>query len=285
MIEAGAAARRKDRYAVMGNPIAHSLSPRIHHLFAEQTGQSLSYEALLVEANGFPQAVAAFRKEGGKGLNITVPFKQEACAIADVLSPRARRAGAVNTLSIGDDDKLSGDNTDGVGLVRDLTQNLKLTLTGKQVLLVGAGGAARGVLAPLLAQRPSHLFIANRTAERAEQLAAAFTDLGEVEGCGFDALSGLSFDVVINATAAGLQGRVPELPDGVIDTQSRCYDMMYGPEPTAFVRYAQQHGAKSSSDGLGMLVEQAAESFLIWRGVLPDTRPVIEALRQQALGA
>jgi shikimate dehydrogenase len=284
MIEADRAAPRKDRYAVMGNPIAHSLSPRIHHLFAQQTGQSLTYEALLVEADGFPHAVAAFQKAGGKGLNVTVPFKQEAYAIADVLSPRAQRAGAVNTLSIGDDGKLSGDNTDGVGLVRDLTENLKLTLTGKQVLLVGAGGAARGVLAPLLAQRPSRLFIGNRTAERAEQLAAAFADLGDVAGCGFDALSGLSFDIVINATAAGLQGRVPELPDSVIGAQSCCYDMMYGPEPTAFVRHAQQRDAKSSFDGLGMLVEQAAESFLIWRGVLPDTRPVIEALREQALG-
>jgi shikimate dehydrogenase len=268
----------------MGNPIAHSLSPRIHHLFAQQTGQSLSYEALLVEADSFPQAVAAFQKAGGKGLNVTVPFKQEAYEIADVLSPRAQRAGAVNTLSIGDDGKLCGDNTDGVGLVRDLTENLKLTLTGKQILLVGAGGAARGVLAPLLAQRPSRLFIGNRTPERAEQLAAAFTDLGDVAGCGFDALSGLSFDIVINATAAGLQGDVPELPDSVIATHSCCYDMMYGSEPTAFVRHAQQRGAKSSFDGLGMLVEQAAESFLIWRGVLPDTRPVIEALRQQALG-
>jgi shikimate dehydrogenase len=281
MIEANGAARRKDRYAVMGNPIAHSLSPRIHHLFAQQTDQCIAYEALLVETDGFAQAVAAFQKAGGKGLNVTVPFKQEAYSIANVLSPRAQRAGAVNTLSIGDDGKLSGDNTDGAGLVRDLTQNRELTLTGKQILLVGAGGAARGVLAPLLAQSPSRLFIGNRTAERAEQLAAAFKDLGDVEGCGFDALSGLSFDIVINATAAGLQGRVPELPNGVIGSQSCCYDMMYGSEPTAFVRHALQRGAKSSFDGLGMLVEQAAESFLIWRGVLPDTRPVIEALRVQ----
>jgi len=270
----------EDCYAVMGNPIAHSLSPRIHHLFARQTGQSLSYDALLVEADGFAQAVAAFLIAGGKGLNVTVPFKQEAYEIADELSPRARRAAAVNTLLIRDDGTLFGDNTDGAGLLRDLTRNLGLTLGGKQILLLGAGGAARGALAPLLEQNPSRLLIANRTAERAAQLADSFSDLGEVEGCGFESLSGSSFDIVIHATAAGLQGQVPDLPDDVIGPQSCCYDMMYGSEPTAFMRYARQRGARHVFDGLGMLVEQAAESFLIWRGVLPNTGPVIEALRQ-----
>jgi len=269
-----------DCYAVMGNPIAHSQSPRIHRLFARQTGQSLSYKALLVERDGFAQAVAAFLVAGGKGLNVTIPFKQEAFEIADELSPRAQRAAAVNTLLIHDDGTLYGDNTDGAGLVRDLTRNLKLTLGGKRILLLGAGGAARGVLAPLLEQNPSRLLIANRTVERAKQLADSFSDLAEVEGCGFDALSGRSFDIVINATAAGLQGQVPALPEGVIGPHSCCYDMMYGSEPTAFMRYARQRGAQSTFDGLGMLVEQAAESFLIWRGVLPNTGPVIEALRK-----
>lgn len=264
----------------MGNPIAHSLSPRIHHLFARQTGQSLSYDALLVEADGFAQAVAAFLIAGGKGLNVTIPFKQEAYELADELSPRAQRAGAVNTLLIHDDGTLLGDNTDGVGLVRDLTRNLKLTLSEKQILLLGAGGAARGVLAPLLEQKPARLLIANRTAERAVQLANSFSDLGAVKGCGFNALSGPGFDIVINATAAGLQGRVPDLPGDVIAPHSCCYDMMYGSLPTAFMHYAQQHGAQHTFDGLGMLVEQASESFLIWRGLRPDTGPVIEALRQ-----
>ena len=265
----------------MGNPIAHSQSPRIHQMFARQAGQSLSYEALLVKPDGFAQAVADFLIAGGKGLNITVPFKQEAYEIADELSPRARRAAAVNTLLIRDDGTLFGDNTDGVGLVRDLTRNLKLTLGGKQILLLGAGGAARGVLAPLLEQEPSCLFIANRTSERARQLADSFSDLAEVEGGGFEALSGTSFDIIINATAAGLQGQVPEIPEGVIAPRTSCYDMMYGSEPTAFMLYAQQRGAQNTFDGLGMLVEQAAESFLLWRGVLPDTRPVIEALRKR----
>lgn len=272
--------RHQDCYAVMGNPIAHSQSPLIHRLFARQTGQSLGYDALLVERHGFSQAVAAFQSAGGKGLNITVPFKQEACEIADELSPRAQRATAVNTLLVRDDGTLFGDNTDGVGLVRDLTRNLKLTIAGKRILLLGAGGAARGVLAPLLEQKPSRLLIANRTAERAEQLADSFADLGDLEGCGFAPLSGRSFDIVINATAAGLQGQVPDLPAGVIAPDTCCYDMMYGSEPTAFMRYAQQRGARNTFDGLGMLVEQAAESFLIWRGRLPLTPPVIEALRK-----
>ena len=279
MIVAGDESGHVDCYAVMGNPIAHSQSPRIHRLFAEQTGQSISYTALLVEADGFAAAVAEFVKADGKGLNITVPFKREAYDIADELGPRAQRAGAVNTLLIRDDGMLYGDNTDGTGLVRDLTQNLKLSLSSKQVLLLGAGGAARGVLAPLLHQKPARLLIANRTAERAIELAERFADLGDVEGCGFQALSGHVFDIIINATAAGLQGQAPDLPEAVIGPHSYCYDMMYGSSPTAFMRYARQRGTQHTFDGLGMLVEQAAESFLIWRGVFPDTGPVIETLR------
>jgi shikimate dehydrogenase len=268
-----------DRYAVMGNPIAHSRSPEIHALFARQTGQSMRYEAILVDRDRFAQAVAEFVTGGGKGLNVTLPFKQEACKVAAELSGRARRAGAVNTLMVTGTRWLFGENTDGVGLVRDLTENLHIALTGRRVLILGAGGAARGVLAPLLEQRPAQLVIANRTAARAEGLADLFSDLGELAGCGFDALRGERFDLVINATAAGLLGQVPDLPDGVIVPETRCYDMTYGSEPTAFMRFADAQGARCSYDGLGMLVEQAAESFHLWRGVRPRTGPVIEKLR------
>lgn len=269
-----------DRYAVMGNPIAHSKSPQIHRLFAQQTGQSLSYQAILVEKHRFAEAVAEFLTAGGKGLNVTVPFKQEAWQIADQLSARAQRAGAVNTLMLREPGSLFGDNTDGVGLVRDLTANLAVELSGKRLLLLGAGGAARGVLGPLLEQQPTHLVIANRTAERAEQLSDLFSDIGALTGCGFAALGGEAFDVVINATAAGLRGEVPDLPEGIIGPQTCCYDMMYGSAPTAFMRYAQQRGARRAFDGLGMLVEQAAESFRLWRGVNPATGPVIDFLRR-----
>ena len=270
-----------DRYAVMGNPIAHSKSPLIHRLFAEQTGQDMVYEAILVPTDGFARAVRDFRAGGGKGLNVTVPFKQEAWRLATRRSGRAERAGAVNTLLPEDDGGLYGDNTDGVGLVRDLTVNQGVELEGRRILLIGAGGAARGVLEPLLTQSPAQLVIANRTVPRALELAQAFHDLGPVHGCGFPDLAGRRFDVVINATAAGLEGRVPDLPAGVISGDSSCYDMMYGSEPTAFVRYARAQGARRALDGLGMLVEQAAESFFIWRGVRPDTAPVMERLRNQ----
>jgi len=268
-----------DRYAVMGNPIEHSKSPRIHRLFAEQTGQPVVYDAIRVDPGHFSDAVTDFINHAGKGLNVTVPFKQDAWQLANRLSERAQRAGAVNTLNIRDDGTLSGDNTDGAGLVRDLTGNLGLTLTGKHILVLGAGGATRGILAPLLEQHPASLVVANRTVERAQQLATEFADLGAFQGCGFNDLAGTRFDLVINATAAGLQRQVPTLPAGIIDRDSCCYDLMYASEPTAFVRYARQLGVRSAFDGLGMLVEQAAESFLVWRGVLPDTAPVIAALR------
>ncbi|HFD81234.1 MAG TPA: shikimate dehydrogenase [Gammaproteobacteria bacterium] len=273
---------KEDCYAVMGNPIAHSKSPLIHHLFAEQTGQRITYDALCVDTEIFAQAVAAFLIGGGSGLNVTVPFKAEAWEIADELSERARRAGAVNTLMIREDGSLFGDNTDGIGLVRDLTQNLGIALEGRSILLLGAGGAARGVLAPLLEQKPARLVIANRTPGRARELAEEFADLGNVSGCGFDELRGQRFDLVINATSAGLEDQVPPLPEGVIGPQSSCYDLMYGDEPTAFVRHARAQGAAHAFDGLGMLVEQAAESFRIWRGVMPETAPVIDKLRASA---
>ena len=268
-----------DSYAVMGHPIAHSKSPRIHSLFAAQTGQNLEYRAILVEPGGFAAAARAFRQAGGRGLNVTVPFKQDAWVFADILSARAERAGAVNTL-IFEAGGVRGDNTDGPGLVRDLTVNHQCTLAGRRVLLLGAGGAARGVLQPLLLERPAQLVIANRTANKARDLVLRFSDLGPVSGCGLAELAGRQFDLIINATAAGLQDAVPPLPEGVLAAGGWCYDLMYGSEPTAFVRWGQAHGAARSVDGLGMLVEQAAESFRLWRGVWPETGPVIAALRK-----
>jgi len=269
-----------DRYAVMGHPIAHSRSPRIHALFAAQTGQDMSYEAVDVEPGHFPEAVAEFRGAGGRGLNVTVPYKQQAWTLSERRSERAQRAGAVNTLVL-DPAELFGDNTDGAGLVRDLTGNHGLALDGRRVLLVGAGGAARGVLEPLLAQGPRRLVIANRTPGRAVELAGAFRGLGPVEGCGFADLQDRRFDLIINATAAGLAGEVPPLPGHVAAEGAWCYDMMYGAGPTAFVAWAREHGVAHAVDGLGMLVEQAAESFRLWRGVEPDTAPVIETLRSE----
>ncbi|SCZ64311.1 shikimate dehydrogenase [Thiohalomonas denitrificans] len=274
---------KPDAYAVMGNPIAHSKSPRIHALFAEQTGQRLTYTAILVEPGGFDQAVGNFQANGGKGLNVTVPFKQEAWRLVDRRSPRAERAGAVNTVTLHEDGSRSGDNTDGIGLVNDLSR-LGVTLTGCRVLILGAGGAVRGVLEPLLDQGPAELWIANRTVARAEELASAFASMGTVNGCGFDDLKGRQFDVIINGTAASLQGEVPPLPDTVLGKDGACYDMMYAARPTAFIQWARRHGATAAHDGLGMLVAQAAESFFIWRGVRPETGPVIEALRRELAG-
>ncbi len=271
---------RPDAYAVMGNPVAHSKSPRIHTLFARQTGQRISYTTILVDHGGFPQAVGNFAAAGGKGLNVTVPFKQEAWALVDTRTPRAERAGAVNTIKFEHKGEMLGDNTDGVGLIRDISVNLGMSLAGHRVLLVGAGGAARGVLAPLLAEQPTEVFIANRTVDKAVELAESFGDLGRISGGGFDELEGQRFDIVINATAASLAGEVPPLPDALLARQALCYDMMYGAEPTPFMRWAGDHGAGRVSDGLGMLVEQAAESFFLWRGVRPETLPVITALRE-----
>jgi len=271
---------RKDRYAVMGNPVSHSKSPRIHTLFAEQTGQRMEYTAIQVDLGGFAQAVGNFDASGGKGLNITVPFKQEAWALVDERSERATRAGAVNTIKF-DKDKRYGDNTDGVGLVNDLRANNAIELTGKRILLMGAGGASRGVLAPLLHTQAAVIHIANRTPDKAVELAHAFSDLGPVTGSGYPELRGQQYDIVINATAASLHGEVPPLPENVLADAAVCYDMMYGKQPTAFMAWATQHGAAKVLDGLGMLVEQAAESFFIWRGVRPQTQPVIRTLREE----
>jgi len=273
--------KRVDDYAVMGNPISHSKSPRIHSLFAEQTDQPVNYTAIQVDLGGFDQAVGNFAASGGKGLNITVPFKQEAWHLVDSRSERAERAGAVNTIKF-ENGKLYGDNTDGVGLVNDLMVNNQVILEDKRILLMGAGGAARGVLSPLLAEEPATLVIVNRTATRAIELAEQFRDLGNISGCGYEKLVDENpFDVVINATAASLQGELPPLPDNILAEDACCYDMMYGAEPTTFMQWAREHDAAKILDGLGMLVEQAAESFNLWRGVRPNTHVVIELLRKE----
>lgn len=273
-------ASNTDRYGVMGNPIGHSKSPMIHTLFAEQSGQAITYEALLVELGGFNDAVEAFRDEGGKGLNVTVPFKRDAWKRVDERSPCAELAGAVNTIVLREDGSLFGDNTDGNGLVRDIRDNLGISLAGKKVLVLGAGGAVRGVLGPILEENPESVTIANRTPARAQELAEAFEAYGSTEGCGFDELEGSSFDIVINGTSASLKGEVPPLPDTLLNKGALCYDMMYAAEPTAFMVWADDHSSERIADGLGMLVEQAAESFLIWRGVKPQTTPVIKAVRE-----
>jgi shikimate dehydrogenase len=268
-----------DAYAVMGHPISHSKSPQIHAAFARQTGQRMEYTAIQVDPGGFEQAVGNFFANGGKGLNVTVPFKQEAWALAAVRGPEAERAGAVNTLLQDEADRLVGHNTDGVGLVRDILQNHGGSIRGRRILLLGAGGAARGVLAPLLAEGPEILLIANRTPDRAHALAEQFSSLGTIIGLGFNDISSKPVDLIINATAASLQGEVPPLPAGVCVATTWCYDMMYAAEATAFVQWGRDQGAEKSIDGLGMLVEQAAESFHYWRGVRPDTGPVIDMIR------
>lgn len=270
-----------DRYAVVGHPIAHSQSPRIHRLFAAQTGQDLSYDAILAPLDGFAATLRRFVAEGGKGLNVTLPFKAEAFILADACSPRATQASAVNTLTVGADGRLWGDNTDGVGLVRDLKEALGLTLFERRLLVLGAGGAGCGILGPLLEEGPRELVVANRTAARAEALADRFHCLGPVRGTGLAALSGTgSFDLILNATAASLANATPDLPTGLVAAHTVCYDLAYGHEPTTFMRWADQQGAAHAEDGLGMLVEQAAVAFELWRGVRPDTAPVRAILRQ-----
>jgi shikimate dehydrogenase len=262
-----------DHYAVVGNPIAHSKSPRIHAEFARQTGQDLDYVALPAPLDGFADVARGFAASGGKGLNVTVPFKEEAFRLATELTERAKAAGAVNTLRF-EAGEMLGDNTDGAGLVNDLTRNLGIDLAGKRILLVGAGGAARGVGLPLMQCWPAELYIANRTAYKARELSARF----DCYGGGFDALPGRQFEVVINATAASLAGELPPLPDDLFAPDALAYDMMYGRD-TPFLAFARERGARTA-DGLGMLVEQAAEAFFLWRGVRPETAPVIALLRQ-----
>ncbi|MCB1678136.1 MAG: shikimate dehydrogenase [Halioglobus sp.] len=270
---------KADKYAVFGNPIKHSKSPIIHALFAEQCAQPLQYRAVRVALDGFARAAQSFFDGGGAGLNVTLPFKRDAFEFADRRTDRALRAGAVNTLTRTADGGIEGDNTDGIGLVRDMVANLGWAIQGLRVLVLGAGGAVRGVLEPLLRERPAELLVVNRTAQRAQQLAREFADIGPVEGGAFALIGARQFDLVINATSAGLRGEMPELPSGLLTERSCCYDLVYGAEPTVFMRWAAGHAAWAVSDGLGMLVEQAAQSFYIWRNVRPATRPVINRLR------
>jgi shikimate dehydrogenase len=272
-----------DEYGVFGHPVNHSLSPFIHGLFARQTGQLMSYRPHDVAPEEFAARVQEFFARGGRGLNVTLPHKIAAVEVAQELTARAAHAAAVNTLAIKGDGIL-GDNTDGAGLVRDLCDNLGLVVTNRRLLVIGAGGATRGILAPLLGLSPTVVVIANRTPGRAEALSAAFSDLGQTQGVGFEYLEPQPFDLIINATSASLSGEMPPLPAGVIGEHTVCYDLAYGRSATAFVRWARSQGCAQALQGLGMLVEQAAESFRLWRGVRPATGAVLEVLRERVGG-
>lgn len=270
-----------DRYAVFGNPIHHSKSPILHAAFAKQTQQDIIYTAECIAIDQFTTGANTFFANGGKGLNITVPFKMDAFNYADQLTPRAKKAGAVNTL-IKKEQFILGDNTDGVGFVYDVTENLQWTLHNKKILVLGAGGAVRGILEPLLATQPQQLVIANRTVEKAQQLANDFINESSISSCHYNDLSRSEFhefDIVINGTSASLGGELPNLPKEILHDHSCCYDMMYGKDNTVFMQWAKKYGAKNVADGLGMLVCQGAESFYQWRHVRPETQSVIEKIR------
>ena len=267
-----------DQYGVVGHPINHSWSPFIHGLFAKQTEQSLVYRLYDIAPGDFRAQVLEFFARGGRGLNVTVPHKEAAAELANELTARADRAGAVNTLMLNSENDLLGDNTDGFGLVTDLRKNLALNVTNERILILGAGGATRGVIEPLLELGPTELVIANRTPARAVNLASLFSDLGPVRGCGFEDVGVEAFDIVINATAAGLTGSVPNIDGDVIAGHTVCYDMSYSKSATPFVTWAIEQGCARAHKGWGMLVEQAAEAFTLWRGVRPNTEPVLTAL-------
>ncbi|MFQ3211009.1 shikimate dehydrogenase [Candidatus Njordibacter sp. Uisw_039] len=269
-----------DQYRVFGNPIHQSKSPNIHKAFAEATKQHINYQAQLVLEAVFEHTVKEFFATGGKGLNITVPFKQRAFAMAQAISPAAEKAEAANTLYLNEQGQLVAENTDGVGLVRDICHNLNGELKAKRILVLGAGGAVRGVLQPLLAQLPKQLIIANRTHSKAQTLAASFADLGSIDALPMGQLKG-QFDWVINGTSASLAGDLPPLPDGLLTNNTHCYDMMYSAKTTVFNTWAVKQGVAQANDGLGMLVEQAAQSFKLWRGLLPPTAEVLLALRSE----
>lgn len=269
-----------DLYAVFGNPISHSKSPVIHRQFAEQTGQDMHYTKQLVNEGEFEKAAQDFFAQGGKGLNITVPFKLNAFEFAQKRTARAERAGAINTLAVLSDGTILGDNTDGIGMIHDM-HNLGWEIQGKRVLILGAGGAVRGILQPLLEEQPARVTIANRTLSKAEELAKNFLDLGDIHAKAFEQLHGDSFDIVINGTSASLQGELPPLPEKLLAANACCYDMMYGAEPTIFLQWAKTHGATQIADGLGMLIGQAAEAFYLWRQIRPEVVPVITSLRRQ----
>lgn len=269
---------KKSLYAVFGNPIGHSKSPIVHTLFAQQFDIVLEYRAVHVDLGGFEQAVSGFYAGGGQGLNVTVPFKPNAWKLADVLSDRAQLAGAVNTLSLGE--KITGDNTDGIGLVADIQQNLGISMESAKILVVGAGGSVRGILGEILSANPEHLFVANRTKDKATELASRFSEIGPIAGGGLNDIRSGYYEIVINATSSGLIDDVPDLPSGTFANTHLAYDLMYGRVQTQFQKVAKQGGAKQANDGLGMLVEQAAESFFIWHHKRPETNSVIHMVRQ-----
>ncbi|MFQ5468870.1 MAG: shikimate dehydrogenase [Gammaproteobacteria bacterium] len=268
-----------DQYAVMGNPIAHSKSPAIHSAFARQTKQKMVYDAIQVDAGGFKQAVGNFRANGGKGLNITLPFKHEAFQIVDQMTDRAKKAGAVNTIIFKPEGTLFGDNTDGAGFLRDIKINHSGYLKNRRILLLGAGGATRGIISPICQENPAEIIIANRTIDKAISLANEFASSTPINAVGFNELEGMHFDLIVNGTSASLQGETLPLPESILDKDCWCYDLMYAKENTVFLDWASRHGAEILVDGLGMLVEQAAESFYQWRGVRPETVNVIKDIR------
>ena len=270
-----------EHYAVFGSPIKHSKSPRIHKLFAEQTQQALIYDAQEVPAEQFQSAVSGFFEQGGKGLNCTLPLKELAWSFADIKTERAELSKAVNTLALQADGSTLGDNTDGVGLLTDLINNHQVKLSNTHVLILGAGGASRGIILPILEQNVASLVIANRTIDKAINLANEFVHKGTISGCGFDDLANQQFDLIINATSSSLSNDLPPLPENILRKNGVCYDLAYGNEPTTFVKWGEKNQALKSLDGLGMLVEQAAEAFFIWRGVRPNTKDVIALLNAE----
>jgi shikimate dehydrogenase len=271
-----------DQYGVVGHPVEHSWSPFIHGMFAKTTAQNLVYRLFDIAPDDFRRETLRLFTSGVRGLNITLPHKQAAAELVNELTPRAARAQAVNTIAFFEDTTLLGDNTDGLGLTCDLEQNLQIDLADKRVLILGAGGAARGVVGPLLERELRLLTVANRTPFKARKLAAEFADLGQIAGCTFAELRGPAYDLIINATSAGLQGEMPQLPAGLVAEETVCYDMAYGRGDTPFTSWARSFHARRTSKGWGMLVEQAAESFLLWRGIRPSTKPILEALAQHA---
>jgi shikimate dehydrogenase len=279
-MNAGLGHEAPDQYGVAGHPIAHSWSPFIHGMFAKATAQNLVYRLFDIAPDQFRGEALRLFAAGVRGLNVTLPHKQAAAELVNELTPRAFRAQAVNTIAFFDDTSLLGDNTDGLGLTADLERNLGITLTDKRVLILGAGGAVRGVLGPLLERDLREVVIANRTPERARKLATEFEDMGNIRACGFSEVRGPPYDLIINATSASLRGEMPVMPVGLISEESVCYDMAYGRGHTPFTLWAKSLHAARTSKGWGMLVEQAAESFLLWRGIRPDTKPVLQALAQ-----
>jgi shikimate dehydrogenase len=271
-----------DQYGLVGHPVSHSWSPFIHGMFAKETGQNLVYRLFDVEPGNFRREILRLFTSGVRGLNVTLPHKQSAADLVNELTPRAERAQAVNTIGMDDGAGLIGDNTDGVGLTRDLEHNLGLNLADKRVLILGAGGAVRGVLGALMERELREVIIANRTPARSALLAKEFADLGNIVGCGFAEVRGPAYDIIINATSAGLQGEMPAMPADLVNEDSICYDMAYGRADTPFTSWAKSLHARHVAKGWGMLVEQAAESFLVWRGQRPKTQPVLEALAGHA---